>query len=105
MADYEKVMGNLQILRTWCAVNPRYSKGLDAGDCEKAVGWLDDALEILKEHEPVEPFCEYSVHTGTKWICCGECNTTLMKYSEYKDAGPMMKHYCPNCGKAVKWDG
>ncbi len=52
MVDYEKVVGNLQILRTWCAVNPRHGMGLDSGECEKAVGWLDDALELLKAQQP-----------------------------------------------------
>ena len=51
MTDCEKVVGNLQILRTWCAVNPRHGMGLNAGDCEKAVGWLDDALALLKAYK------------------------------------------------------
>lgn len=52
MIDCEKVVGNLQILRTWCAVNPRHGMGLDSGECEKAVGWLDDALALLKAYQP-----------------------------------------------------
>lgn len=52
MADLEKVIDNLKILRTWCAVNPRHDMGLDAGECEKAVGWLDDALALLKAQQP-----------------------------------------------------
>lgn len=52
MIDREGLKGNLKVLRTWCAVNPKYGMGLDADDCEKAVGWLDDALELLKAQEP-----------------------------------------------------
>lgn len=52
MADREKVVGNLQILRTQCEVNHLYGMGLDSDDCEKAVGWLDDAIELLKAQEP-----------------------------------------------------
>lgn len=42
------IAGNLYILRTWCAVNPDYGKGLDVDDCRRAVGWLDDAIALLK---------------------------------------------------------
>ena len=48
--DREKVISKLQILRTWCAVNPDYNMGLPVDDCVKAVGWLDDALALLR-HE------------------------------------------------------
>lgn len=47
----EKVITHLQILRTWCAVNPHYEIGLSAEDCVKAVEWLDDALALLKAQE------------------------------------------------------
>lgn len=46
--DREKVIGHLGILRTWCAVNPKYGMGLDVEDCAKAVGWLDDAIKMMK---------------------------------------------------------
>jgi hypothetical protein len=52
MPDGEKVVSKLQILRTWCAVNPDYDTGLSAEDCVKAVGWLDDAIALLKAQEP-----------------------------------------------------
>ena len=48
----EKAVGHLQILRTWCAVNPDYGMGLTAEDCVKAVEWLDDAIALLKAQEP-----------------------------------------------------
>lgn len=48
----EKVITHLQILRTWCAVNPYYEIGLSAEDCVKVVEWLDDALALLKAQEP-----------------------------------------------------
>jgi hypothetical protein len=52
MIDREKVICDLQILRTWCAVDPIYGIGLTCRECEKAVGWLDDVLELLKAQEP-----------------------------------------------------
>ena len=44
----ENVIKHLGILRAWCAVNPAYGRGLDVEDCEKAVGWLDDAIGMMK---------------------------------------------------------
>lgn len=49
MTDREKVIAKLQILRTWCAVNPEYNKGLCIEDCRSAVEWLDNALALLKK--------------------------------------------------------
>ena len=46
--DRERVIGHLGILRTWCAVNPAYGRGLDVEECGRAVGWLDDAIGMLK---------------------------------------------------------
>ena len=51
MTDREKVISKLQILRTWCAVNPNYGMGLEPDDCTGMVGVLDDALALLKEQE------------------------------------------------------
>lgn len=48
----ERIISHLQILRTWCAVNPDYGKGLSIDDCHKAVEWLDDAFDLLKAQEP-----------------------------------------------------
>lgn len=49
MTTREKVVSHLQILRTWCAVNPDFGMGLDIDDCPKAVEWLDAALALLKK--------------------------------------------------------
>lgn len=52
MADRDKVICDLKILRTWCAVDPIYGIGLTPRECEMAVGWIDDALALLKAQEP-----------------------------------------------------
>ena len=52
MADRDKVICDLQILRTWCAADPIYGIGLTCRECDMAVGWLDNALELLKAQEP-----------------------------------------------------
>ena len=48
----EQIISNLQILHTWCAVNPDYGRGLSVDDCKKAAGWLDEALVLLKAQGP-----------------------------------------------------
>lgn len=49
-----------------------------------------DALALLKEQKPVEPFKE-----GFEDYNCGSCGAGL-RYE--KDL------YCPYCGKEIKWD-
>ena len=51
MDKQEEILSHLAILRTWCAVNPKYGMGLNMDDCQKAVAWLDDAIDILNELE------------------------------------------------------
>lgn len=71
-------------------------------DCSKYVGaytpncmeqLLADALELLKEQEPVEPVnvrWEMNIRGGT----CPRClNWVQRSYN-----------YCPFCGRKVKWD-
>ena len=52
MADREKVISRLQIIRTWAAVgkDPIYN-GIEPRCCEDIVTWIDDALALLKEQE------------------------------------------------------
>lgn len=76
MNDHENTISSLQILRTWCAVNPDHGMGLSADECRKAVEWLDDALALLKEQEPnamgsiefmahiICEICDYAVEHG-----------------------------------------
>ena len=63
-----------------------------------------DALELLKEQGPIKP--TVSVDT---WIC-SKCGHTLesQELIDDKENPQVLVHeqyqYCPNCGKAVKWD-
>lgn len=50
-----------------------------------------DALELLKEQEPVKP--DY-MPTTLEWSC-GNCGQSFDR-CKYK--------YCPYCGRKVKWD-
>lgn len=67
-------------------------------DERKVIDWCchleelrKDALELLKEQEPVEP--QYEMICGDKVAFCGNCDTYLGSVK-----------YCPTCGRPVKWD-
>lgn len=92
----ERIISHLQILRTWCAVNPDYEKGLSIDDCHKAVEWLDDALDLLKAQEPVKPVFDRQFMSDIGIYDCGKCGTSLGVEGIAK--------YCMNCGQAVKWE-
>ena len=64
MDKRKTVIVNLCILRTWCAVNPDYGRGLNVEECEKAVGWLDDAIGLMNAEEAVYP-------TWWDWLAAG----------------------------------
>ena len=49
-----------------------------------------DALALLKAQEPVEPVYELGITR------CGQCNHEIDKYGG--------DNYCPQCGRAVKWE-
>lgn len=52
-----------------------------------------DAIELLKEHEPVEPEpTEFRVFGSTRK--CSNCGKYLFP------AG----RFCPHCGRSVKWE-
>ena len=61
--------------------------------------YIDDAISILKEQEPVEPKL---VDVNT-WMC-SECGA-LLGWEEFSQFGlELIKYkYCPECGHEVKW--
>lgn len=92
MIDRDKVISNLQILRTWCAVTPSYDMGLSCREREKAVGWLENALKLLKAQEPRvltvdevrNNYMDYVyIETNTGWLEC-----TIM------DSGKSNRYFC-----------
>lgn len=63
-----------------------------------------DALALLKEQEPVEPYMDYDGHDVWR---CGNCGATIF-HIEHTQADEDWKSYakfCRQCGKAVKWNG
>lgn len=59
----------------------------------------EHAIELLKEQEAIEPYLDVD-----EWKC-GNCGHDLEQ--EMLDGNVLFHeqyNYCPNCGKAVKWD-
>ena len=61
--------------------------------------YLDDAIELLKEQEAVEPYItgrgESFETAETWWYACGNCNEAL----------DVNDKYCRHCGKPIDWEG
>lgn len=55
---------------------------------------VPDALELLKENEPLPPR-KAETGIGRGFFMCGDCGCSIIGDS----------NYCSNCGRAVKWDG
>lgn len=52
MADRERVIDHLLIIRTWNEVGKAYAYDeMDKKEKAKTVEWIDDALELLKEQQ------------------------------------------------------
>lgn len=97
--DRETVITHLQIIHTWAEfARERDLNFFTAKHLEDIAQWADDALNLLKEQEAVEPYVAgngKSFETAeTWWYECGNCN---------KPIDPNDK-FCRHCGKAVKWE-
>ena len=59
-----------------------------------------EALTLLKEQEPVEPILEQDV------MVCGNCGHEVIWQKMIGDNILVEEQldYCPQCGKAVKWE-
>ncbi len=102
MTDREKVIKGLEchIHPFRCNDCPYWDKLQPLKDCD-VEQMAKDALALLREQEPQEPFyCEADDSWG-----CGNCGETV-GYSEFNPGGidPVRYKHCPNCGRQVKWD-
>lgn len=98
MIDREKVIKALEccsndkpFYHAHCDECPYNGRNPDnMGGCIKL---YRDAMELLKEQEPVKPIERLG---GTNWVFyeC-ECNKPLYERGF---------NYCPWCGRSVKWD-
>ena len=90
MTDREKVIRDLLEIR----------KDYEDMRCNVSVQIIDDAIALLKEQEAVEPK-QVGLHGKEDWygpVCvCPDCKAEWM--SDDADI-----HFCPKCGRAVRWD-
>ena len=77
-----------------------YSK-LNIGGFEGCYQMHQDALALLKAREPVKPVVDIDT-----WKC-GNCGHALEHQKLLGDNVLFHEqyNYCPECGRAVKWDG
>ena len=73
-------------------------KGYTAMNCRDYM--LRDALALLKEQEPVKPILEQDS------MVCGNCGHEVIWQKMIGDniLAEEQLDYCPQCGKAVKWE-
>ena len=94
MIDKEKVIKGINCCLAggfvMCEECPYMDKA--SKSCKGTDGVLKDALELLKEQEPIAPKQQEETHV---WTVCGNCSQHLI--SKWI--------YCPYCGRKVKWDG
>lgn len=93
MIDRENVITHLQIIHTWAEfARERDLQFFTPKHLENIAEWTDDALELLKEQEPVKPIPpedELSLYR------CGKCHHPLFR---------CVDKYCSRCGRSVKWE-
>lgn len=74
---------------------------IDGNCCE--INLSKDALELLKEQDPVKP--HYNARTN--WYECGACHYSMTSGMHCRsELIPATKvRYCANCGFPVNWEG
>ena len=96
MVDREKVITGVDIClsRFHCGEDCPYYNAENHSGCMELL--RKDALELLKEQEPVKPKSKVRHGAyGQIQHFCGKCNAML--HGKQK--------YCSKCGKEVKWNG
>ena len=91
MVDRKKVIKGLETCSTGhCEVACPY---YNTSQCTRII--LTDALELLKEQEPIEAktMGESKSH-GSWWFACGACGHAI----DIED------NFCRECGRKVMWD-
>lgn len=106
MAELQNVIEGLEYCTgpmAKCGYCP-YHSGDEMPNSLDDCGILKDAIELLKEQEPIKP--TLSVDT---WIC-SKCGHTLesQELIDDKENPQVLIHeqyeYCPCCGRKVNWD-
>ena len=87
---------------------PNYDKVIEGLSwmAESYIGLVSDiakdTLAILETHEPIEPIRKPEIFESL--FLCGSCKTKVGFQVRKDDSWRFKYHYCPNCGKAVKWN-
>ena len=100
MVDREKVVKGLKHCRgDDCNGDKWYKCEYSGHGCIDAL--LEDALALLKAQEPVAPIPTLD----DDWVC-GNCGESVVGYTELESGGfeDVRHNFCPNCGRAVKWE-
>lgn len=92
MSDREKVISTLEDIKTQTA-----EIGLDSAVI--AHKFIDKILALLKEQEAIKPDVDSE---GT--CICGNCGENVGWYPAGSKEPVRLGKYCPECGKAVKWE-
>lgn len=73
--------------------------------CGNKSDWqrVDDALALLKAQEPVEPVRKPEIFDSLYF--CGKCSAKVGFQIRKDDSWRFKCKFCPDCGRAVKWDG
>ena len=90
MADREKVIKGLEQFKA--DFKPFCGNGAD---------WrrVDDAITMLRKEQEAKPVDLYGKDDWYGLVCvCPDCKAEWM-------GDESNTHFCPNCGRAVKWDG
>lgn len=99
MPDRESVITHLMIMETWTEYALEVGRNFfEESHIKNICEWAGEALELLKEQEPVAP----SYAGYNEWFC-GNCGETV-GWKSIPEFDEMQYKYCPYCGKKVKWD-
>lgn len=99
----EKVINGLDCCLEGLCEPCEYRGSKGPGGCKDEL--MCDALTLLKAQEPVKPreriyhfFADrYCYDVSPRMVTCGACGECL-------PTGDATTKYCPNCGRAVKWN-
>ena len=97
MADVEKVVKGLEICTEGCGNSCPYF----TQDCCSA-DLMEDALELMKEQQPLEVVYDINPMTRLPVSFCPKCGEAIQRH-EY-GRPEMTQLFCSYCGQAVKWN-
>lgn len=101
MTHREKVIKELEEISDYFFSVYHHSKDREEiNEAKDRCDAVEDALELLKEQEPVKP-----VVNQDEWVC-GCCGTWLERQRMIHPGAILhdLCEYCPACGKKVDWE-